>query len=213
MAVDTNTKASISTRDQVGETTILPEKPTAKSGVAWAFKGFALRELERIEQSRSQNIKNHKPIKFADLKQFSDSFKLRTPVPTDIVPILTKDPLKQNEIQERALRNAEAVRVSDVHRNAAAKPNPQSKSPARSENDKVHPPDAQVEKVDPQKTRPYIKEVQPRVWVMPQQFDWTDTEMNKLILLKTIVSPKDFRRRIIDVRCRLSGYKREQDFD
>lgn len=44
-----------------------------------------------------------------DLKRFADSFKLNTPVPSDLVSIIAKDPAKQKEIQEKAKRNAEAA--------------------------------------------------------------------------------------------------------
>jgi hypothetical protein len=63
--------------------------------------------------------KNDKEIKLNDLKKFADSFKLHTPVPSDLVPIIAKDPAKQKEIQEKARRNAEE---SKAHAPEAAKP-------------------------------------------------------------------------------------------
>ena len=47
-----------------------------------------------------------------DLKKFADTFKLNTPVPKDLVPIIAKDPAKQQEIQEKAIRNAEEAKKS-----------------------------------------------------------------------------------------------------
>lgn len=54
-----------------------------------------------------------------DLKKFADSFKLSTPVPQDLVPIIAKDPAKQKEIQEKAKRNAEELKA---HPSEVAKP-------------------------------------------------------------------------------------------
>lgn len=55
-------------------------------------------------------MKNDKEVKLNDLKKFADSFKLNTPVPSDLVPIIAKDPAKQKEIQEKAKRNAEEAK-------------------------------------------------------------------------------------------------------
>ena len=54
-----------------------------------------------------------------DLKKFADSFKLHTPVPSDLVSIIAKDPAKQKEIQEKAKRNAEEAKSTPSE---AAKP-------------------------------------------------------------------------------------------
>lgn len=54
-----------------------------------------------------------------DLKKFADSFKLHTPVPSDLVSIIAKDPAKQKEIQEKAKRNAEEAKANPSE---AAKP-------------------------------------------------------------------------------------------
>jgi hypothetical protein len=46
-------------------------------------------------------------IKLTELQRFANSFKLKTPVPTDIIGILAKDPGKQAQIIDRARRWAE----------------------------------------------------------------------------------------------------------
>lgn len=59
-----------------------------------------------------------------DLKKFADSFKLNTPVPSDLVSIIAKDPAKQKEIQEKAKRNAEEAKnaAPDTSKTAAVTP-------------------------------------------------------------------------------------------
>jgi hypothetical protein len=103
---------------------------TVERDVTNAFKTFATRERRVVENARMTKAKNDKEIKLNDLKKFADSFKLTTPVPSDLVPIIAKDPAKQKEIQEKAKRNAEeskahpseAVKPITVTPDAAAKP-------------------------------------------------------------------------------------------
>lgn len=92
---------------------------TVERDVTNAFKTFATRERRVVENARMTKAKNDKEIKLNDLKKFADSFKLTTPVPSDLVPIIAKDPAKQKEIQEKAKRNAEE---SKAHPSEAAKP-------------------------------------------------------------------------------------------
>lgn len=77
--------------------------------VASAFKNFAIQQRTNVEKARISRARNDKEIKLNDLKKFADSFKLNTPVPSDLVSIIAKDPAKQKEIQEKAKRNAEAA--------------------------------------------------------------------------------------------------------
>lgn len=80
---------------------------TVERDVATAFKGFAAQQRKNVEISRVTRARNDKEIKLNDLKNFANSFKLHTPVPSDLVSIIAKDPKKQKEIQEKAQRNAE----------------------------------------------------------------------------------------------------------
>jgi hypothetical protein len=50
-----------------------------------------------------------KAVKLNDLRKFSQNFKLHTPVPQDLVPILAKDENKQKEIVDKALRAVQEV--------------------------------------------------------------------------------------------------------
>ncbi len=88
---------------------------TVENDVRDAFRHFASTEKMRLstekmrlQERRRNQAKHDKDIKLNDLMKFSQNFKLNTPVPRDLVPILAKDKHKQDEIMERAQRNFEA---------------------------------------------------------------------------------------------------------
>ncbi|EWC45764.1 hypothetical protein DRE_05101 [Drechslerella stenobrocha 248] len=76
-----------------------------------AFQQFSNTERERLEKKRQALAKKDKDVKLQDLKKFAQSFKLNTPVPQDLVPILAKDKAKQDEIIEKSKINAAAAHV------------------------------------------------------------------------------------------------------
>ncbi|KAM5355588.1 hypothetical protein ACJ41O_002234 [Fusarium nematophilum] len=82
---------------------------TVEHDVLKEFKSFASQQRQNAEKARSNKAKADKEVKLTELKKFANSFKLSTPVPTDLVSIIAKDPAKQKEIQAKALRNAEEV--------------------------------------------------------------------------------------------------------
>ena len=84
---------------------------TVEHDVRDAFKHFANTEKMRWQEHRRNQAKHDKDIKLNDLMKFSQNFKLTTPVPKDLVPILAKDKNKQEEIVQRAQRNVESNRV------------------------------------------------------------------------------------------------------
>ena len=99
-----------------GSRTLSPqakETPSATStverDVLKEFKTFATQQRMNAEKVRSTKAKADKEIKLTELKKFATSFKLSTPVPTDLVSIIAKDPAKQKEIQAKAIKNAEDI--------------------------------------------------------------------------------------------------------
>ena len=56
---------------------------------------------------RSNKLKADTQVKLQELKKFADNFKLTTPVPSDLISIIAKDPVKQKAIQQKALEDAE----------------------------------------------------------------------------------------------------------
>jgi hypothetical protein len=53
-----------------------------------------------------------KAVKLNDLKKFSLNFKLNTPVPQDLVPILAKDENKQQQIVDKALKAVQELKAT-----------------------------------------------------------------------------------------------------
>ncbi|KAM0245494.1 hypothetical protein ACHAQJ_010537 [Trichoderma viride] len=82
---------------------------TVERDVLNSFKSFATQQRLNAEKARSNKAKADKEVKLTELKKFANSFKLSTPVPTDLVSIIAKDPVKQKEIQAKAMKNAEEM--------------------------------------------------------------------------------------------------------
>lgn len=74
-----------------------------------SFRNFANIEKMRVSDHRRQRVSQDKAVKINDLMKFSQNFKLHTPVPKDLVPILAKDKSKQEEIMEKAQKAAQQV--------------------------------------------------------------------------------------------------------
>ena len=90
-----------------------------------SFRQFASSEKMKLHDQRRQRVSQDKAIKLNDLMKFSQNFKLMTPVPKDLVPILAKDKSKQEEIIEKAQRN---VQSSTTLPQALATTMPETKS-------------------------------------------------------------------------------------
>ncbi|XP_044724445.1 lsmAD domain-containing protein [Hirsutella rhossiliensis] len=80
---------------------------TVERDVLNSFKSFASQQRINAEKVRSSKARADKEVKLTELKKFATSFKLSTPVPSDLVSIIAKDPVKQKEIQAKAMKNAE----------------------------------------------------------------------------------------------------------
>lgn len=111
-APSTSTSASRTTSPQAKPDATANATATVERDVSQAFKTFAVQQRKNVDQLRLTRIRNDKEIKLNDLKKFADSFKLTTPVPSDLVSIIAKDPAKQKEIQEKAKRNAEESKAN-----------------------------------------------------------------------------------------------------
>lgn len=83
---------------------------TVERDVVNAFKGFANEQRSQAEKIRQSKMKADKESKLRELKAFASTFKLERPLPSDLVPIMTKDPVKQRAIQETAKRQAEEAK-------------------------------------------------------------------------------------------------------
>lgn len=89
----------------------VPENATedVENKLLHQFKAFAVSEKMRVQQSQRTRATNDRQAKLKELLNFSETFKLRTPVPTDLVGILAKDPAKQEQIVEKAKKEHEEV--------------------------------------------------------------------------------------------------------
>ena len=74
-----------------------------------SFRQFLASEKMKVHDNKRNRASQDKAVKLNDLKKFSKNFKLLTPVPKDLVPILAKDEGKQKQIVEKAARNAEVT--------------------------------------------------------------------------------------------------------
>jgi hypothetical protein len=75
-----------------------------------SFKQFSAAEKLRMSERQRVIARENKAVKLNDLKKFALNFKLSTPVPTDLVPILAKDETKQQAIVEKALKQAQETK-------------------------------------------------------------------------------------------------------
>lgn len=66
------------------------------------FRQFANNEKLKMQERRRNQVSYDRNVKLNELMKFSKNFKLATPVPKDLVPILAKDPNKQELIINRA---------------------------------------------------------------------------------------------------------------
>ncbi|SLM34481.1 LsmAD domain [Lasallia pustulata] len=86
--------------------------PNVETAVLDSFRQFASNEKMKVQDHHRNRASKDKAVKLNDLMKFSKNFKLLTPVPKDLVPILAKDKSKQEEIMERAQRNAEQASLT-----------------------------------------------------------------------------------------------------
>ncbi|KAH0551433.1 hypothetical protein GP486_007352 [Trichoglossum hirsutum] len=121
------TEPTHSQSPSVGTNDNSPKSKTTVSGtgvgnveneVRDAFRQFANQEKMRFQERRRNQAKHDKDIKLNDLMKFSQNFKLNTPVPRDLIPILAKDKNKQEEIMERARKAAEEKSQNNNNNNS-----------------------------------------------------------------------------------------------
>ncbi|KAG6042234.1 hypothetical protein E4U41_002577 [Claviceps citrina] len=96
---------SVQPKDKAPSATLTVERDVLKH-----FKTFASQQRLNAAKIASNKIRADKEVKLTELKKFANNFKLTTPVPTDLVSIIAKDPAKQKEIQAKAMKNAEEMK-------------------------------------------------------------------------------------------------------
>ncbi|KAI1630247.1 hypothetical protein EDD37DRAFT_96854 [Exophiala viscosa] len=71
------------------------------------FRVFADTEKQRVMERRKAQQNQDRTAKLNELLRFSKTFKLKTPIPNDLIGILAKDPAKQEAIVEKAQKEHE----------------------------------------------------------------------------------------------------------
>jgi hypothetical protein len=92
---------------------------TVEKDVVTAFKNFSAHEKLRAQENQRRIARQDKAVKLNDLKKFAENFKLHTPVPTDLVPILAKDKGKQQQIMKKNQENVEQAKSTPPKQPAA----------------------------------------------------------------------------------------------
>ncbi|KAJ3011975.1 hypothetical protein HKX48_006544 [Thoreauomyces humboldtii] len=78
----------------------VPSAPVDPKEVADAFKDYARSEKEKMGKKRSELEKQEKLNMVQDFKDFSKSFKLRTPMPEDLQNLLNKSEPSRHAVQK-----------------------------------------------------------------------------------------------------------------
>ena len=146
-AADTEQK---SVTDKTGKTTPAgPKRPAAENATANVeaevldhFRQFANSEKQKMQERRRNQASYDRTIKLNELMKFSQNFKLSTPVPKDLVPILAKNADKQEEIIKKAQQqiDEEEVVAKATPVTAEQKPPTRGPGPARYDSGTMPPP-------------------------------------------------------------------------
>lgn len=120
------------------------------------FRQFANTEKLKMQERRRNQVSYDRTIKLNELMKFSQNFKLATPVPKDLVPILAKDRAKQEKIIQRAQQQAEEKTNKPTPVTAEEKPAVRAApGPARYENGATVPPTQHDRHNFPRGRQPY----------------------------------------------------------
>ncbi|KKY14548.1 putative pab1 binding protein [Diplodia seriata] len=79
-----------------------------------SFKQFSANEKMKIQERQRHAARHDKNVKLNDLKKFAMNFNYSAPIPEDLIPILAKDPSKQQEIKQKSQKAAEDRKSSVV---------------------------------------------------------------------------------------------------
>ncbi|EOD47508.1 putative pab1 binding protein [Neofusicoccum parvum UCRNP2] len=88
--------------------------PTGQATVPDSFKQFSANEKMKLQERQRHAARHDKNVKLNDLKKFAMNFNYSAPIPDDLIPILAKDPSKQQEIKQKSQQAAETRKTSAV---------------------------------------------------------------------------------------------------
>jgi hypothetical protein len=119
-----------------------------------SFKQFSAAEKLRMSERQRTIARENKAVKLNDLKKFALNFKLSTPVPNDLVPILAKDETKQQAIVEKALKQAQETKSTPPKTAVTAADPKAAAKPAATKPDSAHASPSPAERQQNQRPRP-----------------------------------------------------------
>jgi hypothetical protein len=120
-----------------------------------SFKQFSAAEKLRMSERQRVIARENKAVKLNDLKKFALNFKLSTPVPTDLVPILAKDETKQQAIVEKALKQAQETKTTPPKTTSTVVDPKVATKPVATKPDSAHAsPSAGTDRQQTQRPRP-----------------------------------------------------------
>lgn len=131
------------------------DAPAIEKDLSINFKNFVTHEKERVKKKKADMAHRDRESKLRELKKFSETFTLKTAVPTDLVPILTKDKNKQAEILQKtqaAAKAAAAASTATGTQPTSAASSAQLPIRGTTPSGKVPPPDSFAAK-DPERFR------------------------------------------------------------
>lgn len=113
------------------------------------FRQFANSEKLKMQERRRNQASYDRNIKLNELMKFSKNFKLATPVPKDLVPILAKDPNKQEKIVSRAQQQTEDEKTNENNTPVSAEQKPAARGPGQARYESgTMPPQSQTDRVN-----------------------------------------------------------------
>ncbi|KAF1849768.1 uncharacterized protein K460DRAFT_272116 [Cucurbitaria berberidis CBS 394.84] len=119
-----------------------------------SFKQFSAAEKLRMSERQRAFARENKAVKLNDLKKFALNFKLSTPVPSDLVPILAKDENKQQAIVEKALRQVHETKTTPPKTSSNLSDPKAAARPATKPDSTNASPSANVDRQQNQRPRP-----------------------------------------------------------
>ncbi|KAG5520027.1 hypothetical protein PMAC_001103 [Pneumocystis sp. 'macacae'] len=89
--------------------------PKIETELMGTFKQFVSGERERLQARKQALIKKEKDVKLQELLKFSQNFKLNTPIPSELVPILAKDKTKHDEVSKSTHKSPRLPKAASSH--------------------------------------------------------------------------------------------------
>ncbi|EMR09134.1 hypothetical protein PNEG_02477 [Pneumocystis murina B123] len=111
-----------------------PRAPKIETELMGTFKQFVSGERKRLQAKKQALFKKEKYVKLQELLKFSQNFKLNTPVPSDIVSILSKDKAKQDETTTKSAAESQTITSTSVSQSFGSTKNLQNTSGLLQEN-------------------------------------------------------------------------------